>query len=544
MVVVDGPGSIVWHGLTRDRHSFVLCVMIHMRSLFIWVLILLHAGLLAQSTPPAGARIEILSADNLVYDKAFTKAQRLLGHVRLKHENALMRCDSAWLFEDQTMNAFGHVAIDHDTLHITGERLDYVGKERLATITGAVRLSDPGMELATDALTYALRERTARYTSGAVIISHRENNTLTSRNGAYQAAIHRFVFSDSVKLSHPEHIIVTDTLHYTTTTGVADFFGPTRIIQGATLMFCERGSYDTRADRGLFTRAGRILDGAQELRGDSLLFDGRAGEGRGWGHVTMIDTSSNLLVRGQQGLHLQHADSSYITGRAELVMLMGEDSLFLHADTLFATTDSSRGQRVLARRNVRFFKNDMQGVCDTMTWADRDSLITLAGSPYLWSGKDQISGRLITIALRNGHAHRLHVLRDALLANSVDSLPEDADPTAAYFDQVTGTTITGWFAHDKLVRIEAEGNSRTVSFAKEKDESGTERVTTMNRADCSRIVVRLDSGEVSSISFLVKPDAVMYPIGQAPVEEMRMKGFTWNAAARPVDRISIFAPEE
>ncbi|HMZ48745.1 MAG TPA: OstA-like protein, partial [Flavobacteriales bacterium] len=95
-----------------------------MRSLFIWVLILLHAGLLAQSPPPAGARIEILSADNLVYDKAFTKAQRLLGHVRLKHENALMRCDSAWLFEDQTMNAFGHVAIDHDTLHITGERLD------------------------------------------------------------------------------------------------------------------------------------------------------------------------------------------------------------------------------------------------------------------------------------------------------------------------------------------------------------------------------------------------------------------------------------
>ena len=503
------------------------------------------APLVAQSGgDPSGARIEILGADNLVYDKVFTSAQRLLGHVRLKHENALMRCDSAWLFEDQTMNAFGHVSIDHDTLHITGDRLDYVGKDRLATITGNVHLSDPGMELTTEALTYSTRERTARYTTGATIVSRRESNTLTSRNGAYLAAAHRFIFSDSVQLRHPDRAIEADTLHYVTTTGVAEFFGPTRITQGTTVMFCERGSYDTRAERGRFTRGGRIIDGAQELRGDSLHYDRRAGEGRAWGHVSVIDTSSDVIVRGERGLHLQRADSSLITGRAELVMMMGEDSLFLHADTLFSMNDTAAGMRVLARRNVRFFKNDMQGVCDTMTWAERDSLITLTGDPYLWSGKDQISGRLITITLRDGHAHRLHVLREALLANSVDSLIADTAIATAYFDQVTGTTITGWFADDQLVRIEAEGNSRTVSFAKEEDKDGMERVTTMNRADCSRIIVLLDSGEVNSISFLVKPDAVMYPIGQAPAEEMRMKGFTWNAAARPKDREGIFAPGE
>ncbi|MBP7515824.1 MAG: hypothetical protein KA791_14860, partial [Flavobacteriales bacterium] len=67
----------------------------------------------------SGARIEILNADRLEYNNAFTKAQRLIGNVRLKHENAIMRCDSAYLFEDQTMNAFGHVAIDQDTVHIT-----------------------------------------------------------------------------------------------------------------------------------------------------------------------------------------------------------------------------------------------------------------------------------------------------------------------------------------------------------------------------------------------------------------------------------------
>lgn len=488
----------------------------------------------------SGARIEILNADRLEFSGAFTKAQRLIGNVRLKHENAIMRCDSAHLFEDQTMNAYGHVVIDHDTVHITADRLDYIGRDRMATLMGNVHLSDPGMELSTELLTYALRERTARYSTGATIVSRREQNTLTSRSGAYLAASHRFIFSDSVKLRHPERAIDADTLHYTTTNGVAEFFGPTRITQGEVLMWTERGSYDTHTEQGRFTRAGRIIDSGRELRGDSLHYDKRAGVGRAWGHVMALDTSNDLLALGDYGWHLQDPDSSLITGHAELVMVMGGDSLFLHADTLYTRRDSLQSRHVIARRNVRFFKSDMQGLCDTMTYAERDSLITLNGDPFLWSGRDQISGRTITITLRDGHAHRLNVLQRALLANMVDTTA--ADPESAYFDQVTGTNITGYFADDELVRIETVGNSRTVSFAKEKNASGVEVVTSMNRADCARIVVGLDSGKVSTVTFLNKPDAVMYPLSKAPPEEMRMKGFVWNGINRPKDRIAIFAP--
>ena len=64
-----------------------------------------------------------------------------------------------------------------------------------------------------------------------------------------------------------------------------------------------------------------------------------------------------------------------------------------------------------------------------------------------------------------------------------------------------------------------------------------------------RIILRMNdhadrAREAGCVSFLTKPDAVMYPLAKAPVEEMRMKGFVWNAAARPKDRNSIFAPAE
>jgi lipopolysaccharide export system protein LptA len=505
------------------------------------VLVLLLCSLLpvkGRAQNSAGARIEIIGTDRLVYDPLITKAQRLLGNVRLKHDNALMRCDSAYLFEDQTMNAFGHVMIDQDTLHITGDRLDYVGQERMATLKGNVHLSDPGMELTSSALTYSLRERIARYSTGATIVSRREQNTLTSRKGAYLALGHRFIFSDEVRLRHPERTIDADTLHYTTTTGVAEFYGPTRITQGTTVMFTERGGYDTRKEQGRFTRGGRIVDGTQELIGDSLHYDKRLGLGRAWGHVMVIDTANDMVVRGDVGQHAQHDERSLITGRAELSMVMGGDTLFLHADTLFAGLDSAKQRHILARRHVRFFKRDMQGVCDTMTYAERDSLITLVGNPFLWSGPDQISGRYIRILMREGRAHRLYVDKDALLANSVDSVVVDS--STAFFDQVAGSRITGYFLHDELTRVVAEGNSRTVYFAQEKDALGVERTTGMNRVDCSRIEVGLTSGKVSSVSFITKPDATLYPLSKAPPGEMRMKGFVWNAAARPLDRSAIF----
>ncbi len=498
------------------------------------ILIFLMGGcaVIAQTPNVKSDRVEILNADRWDFDQHVAPgAQRLIGDVRFKQADALMHCDSAYFYDDQRVEAFGHVGIQQgDTLEITGDRLSYSGKDRTATITGHVRLSDPGMLLTSDALRYDLLGHRADYDTGAQIVSARDGNTLTSKHGAYLAEQHRFIFSGDVRIEHPDRTITADTLHYITTTGIARFFGPTHIVQGTTHMYCERGSYDTRAGNGRFTKAGQISTSGQTLTGDSLHYDRETGEGLGWGHVQVTDTASDMIVRGELGRHLQQEGRSMITGRAELVMLMGNDSLFMHADTLFALQDSIRGKRVIARQHVRFFKSDLQGVCDTMTYSDRDSLIVLRGSPFLWSNTDQINGDTVRIKMCNGHAERLYAEGDAFLISQADSI---------HFDQVTGTIMTGYFRDDHLARLVAEGNSRTAYFAREKRD-GVERTTGLNRADCSRIEVGLDSGKVSSVSFITAPDAVLYPLDQAPAEDLQLKGFVWNVAARPKDREDIF----
>lgn len=485
--------------------------------------------LLAQGNSPA--RVEILGAERLEFDDRLAPgAQRLIGAVRLKHADAWMQCDSAYVYADQRVSAFGHVDIRQgDSLNLRADHLEYVGTERRATLTGNVVLSDPGMTLTTDALSYDLRTAQAQYAQGARIEGHRDGNVLSSRKGVYVVATRRFTFSGDVRIDHPERTITADTLQYETVAGRADFLGPTYIDQGGTHLYCERGSYDTRAGKGWFTKAGRIRSQGRTLTGDSLYYERTTGMGMGWGHVQVADTANDLLVQGDMGVHREQEGRSMITGRAELLMPLQGDTLYLHADTLFAVSDSL-GQHVLARRNVRFFKSDLQGSCDTMRYSTADSLVRLLGAPLLWSGNDQLSGFAMRVAISRGKPLFAVVDGSGFAAAPADS---------ARWNQAAGSVITARFTDGHLQTVTAEGNARTAYFARDGDaEHGP--IAYFNRTDCASILLRLDSGEVRSTSFIGQPDATLWPIEDAPPDALLMPGFGWFPALRPVDRPDIF----
>ena len=503
-----------------------------------FVLALLLPGMLAAQDD---GRVEILNADVWAFDERVEGAQRLKGQVRFRHADAIMHCDSAYLYPDQRVEAFGRVRIDQgDTLHVEGDRLLYDSRDRVARISGNVLLRNSDMELYTPSLVHDMRARTSVYDEGGRIVSRTDSNTLESRRGTYLSDQRTFIFSRKVRVDHPRRTIRTDTMHYGTSTGITRFFGPTTIVQtdDSTVIHTLRGQYDTRAEQARFTRRSSVLSARRLLEGDSLHYDRASGLGIAWGNVVVSDTAGGMVAYGRHGRHDANNERSMITGRAELRLRMGADTLYLHADSLHTSmvhgTDSLdqpvSGKRIQAHRGVRFFKDDMQGVCDTLVYLETDSLIRLYHRPAIWSGNDQITGDHIRLTLRDGQAHRLYVDRNAFMMSAVDS---------TRFDQVTGTTMTGQFADNALRSLLVEGNSRTVYFVRE-EKDGREEMIGVNRADCSRILVGLEEGKVSTVTFLERPDAILYPPDKVPAEELRMKGAEWRIEERPVDRADIF----
>ena len=222
-------------------------------------------------------KIEIIKANSLEYDESLGKGiRKLIGGVVLKHEEALMYCDSAYMSQDDnSFIAFSNIHMTQgDTMHLYGDTLYYSGNTKLARVRHNVRLiNNEGAILTTHFLNYNRHEKLAHYFNHGKIVDN--DNILTSISGYYHTNTKDFFSIDSVTLVNPEYIMYSDTLKYNTATEIAYFFGPTEIISDSSYIYCENGWYNTITDISQYNENAYMRNKAHTLKGDSLYYDKR-----------------------------------------------------------------------------------------------------------------------------------------------------------------------------------------------------------------------------------------------------------------------------
>jgi lipopolysaccharide export system protein LptA len=515
-----------------------------MRNLLLLLALFLAftAGLRAQGAQdtlkaPQKKQIELVKADHWEFsDKIDVDAQRILGNVVLKHEEVLMYCDSAYLYDkSNNLHAFGHVHIKQgDTLSLFGDKLIYSATTKIAEVFDNIRLLDKDMTLTTNYLLYDLKAETATYYNGGKIISRQNNNVLESRTGYYHAASELFFFKKNVVLTNPDYVIKTDSLRFDTRTEIAYFTGPTTIESKDSFIYCENGWSNTRSNISQFNKNAYIISETQKMQGDSIHYDQNEGIGQAFMNVQITDTINNYLINGNYARYNEKTGHSLVTKRAMLTMIEDSDSLFLHADTLFSIRDTSKKNVVYAYHKVKFYRNDLQGMCDSLIYSDSDSTIIMHYKPILWSDENQITGELITLYLKKGGLDRMYIEKDAFIASQADSL---------HFNQIKGREMTGFFREGQLRKVDVNGNGESVYFIKEESADGDKDIG-MNKVICSDIIIYIDSNQVKQIKFLDVPSGVMHPQDKIPQEDLVLKGFKWDESGRPLRKEDIFIRED
>lgn len=155
--------------------------------------------------------------------------------------------------------------------------------------------------------------------------------------------------------------------------------------------------------------------------------------------------------------------------------------------------------------------------------------------PVLWSGLNQLTADSIDIIAAGGGIHRLYLVNSAFIASRADS-SQTGPIDSLRFNQVRGKTMTGYFIDNNLYRIDVSGNGQTIYYARNKEEKNF----AVNRADCSDMTIYLEENKVKGLSLLQSPEGVLYPVKQISTRELRLKGFNWKEAQRPIDRAAIF----
>jgi lipopolysaccharide export system protein LptA len=522
-----------WHGIPSlpdlqimkcNGFSFSLAWI---QCLLISALFFSDASFAQQST-----QIEIDNADTFEGDESLGKnVSRLLGNVRFRHQGALMYCDSAYLYQEaNSLDAFGSIRIvQGDSVTLTGDFLKYDGNTRIARLTGKVVMTDRGTVLRTSILNYNLNNEISDYTDGGELTD--KQNVLTSKTGYYYSKDRIVFFSDSVNLTNPDYYILADTLKYRTDTKVALFEGPTNIYStgaDSTIIYCERGWYNTITENSIFTRNPSIRSKENTLRGDSLIFDNTTRAGHAFGNVSLSDSIQDVIITGDYGFSDDRSKVAWVTGRALLIKVFEIDSLFLHADTLLARQDSmTQNKTWTAYNGVRIYKTDLQGKCDTLIYSAADSTLSFYHEPVLWSEENQLTAAFMNMQMANSKISELRLFDAAFIASQEDSIR---------FNQIKGRNMTGYFTDNKLSSIKVEGNGQSIYYTR----NSNKQYTGVNRADCSDMLIFIDESKIKSITLINEPDATLFPIQELNPSELKLKGFVWLNEYRPVNREDVF----
>lgn len=498
---------------------------------FIFLILLLSMlKAVSQEQPPPPARIQY-SGDVWQFNKdIYPDGPRILGNVVMNHDSAFLYCDSAYINEGANkVIAYGNVRVKlSDTLNLYSDSLRYNGNTKIANANSNVRLIDNQTTLTTDTLVYNRMTQIAQYNYWGKIVNG--NNVLVSHHGYYYTDKKEFFFQDKVILINPDYTMNSDTLMYNTMTKTAFFYGPSHIISKdkRDSIYCENGWYNTVLNVARFRNRARIYHEQTFLTGDSMYYERTSGYGQVFRKALLIDTKENILLMGNYGEIQRKEGFAYMTDSAVAVIVEKEDSLFMHSDTLRATFDTAQNiKNVFCFYKVKFFRDNLQGMCDSLTYLSRDSSMTMYHDPVIWSDSNQLSADSIKLSMRNGEADSLKLFSAAFIISK--------DDTGSY-NQIKGRNVLAKFRNNELYKIRVLGNAQTIYFSREEDRT----LIGINIALSSDMLIYLEKNQLKSITYIDKVESHLIPEKDVPLNERKLKNFRWEEKRRPLSKNDIF----
>lgn len=485
-------------------------------------------------------------ADRLHYDEIPGLPQEecpqvLNGNVKLRKAGMWMYCDSAYFFEKtNSFDAFGNVKMQQgDTLFVYADELNYDGAQQLAVLFAdpgkKVKLINRDVTLETDIFTYDLKTDIGYYNIGGTLTD--KQNILTSVEGQYHPRTKQSYFDYDVHLeskSDKDKVIInTEALTYNTATNMAELNSPSEIINADGTIYTSSGIYNTnKGTANLFARSTVRTNKGNILIGDTLFYNRQKQYGEAFGNMVLIDTENQSEVLGDYGFYDEVRDSAFVTGHALAKEYSKGDTLYLHGDTIIAYLDLADSTRVTnAFHRVKFYRSDVQGLCDSLSLTERDSIMYMYRSPIVWSDKRQISGNIINVHMADSTVDWARLPQTGFIA---ELIAEDC------YNQISGNDMTAWFADSVITRLYVEGNVMLNLFPMEKD-------STYNKfayVESSYMDAYFDRNQIKKVLFWSETTSKITPLYLARRGSYFLPKFKWYEDLRPRTPGDIFVVEQ
>lgn len=449
-----------------------------------------------------------------------------------------MYCDSALFYESSnSLNAFGNVRMNQgDTLNLTGDILYYDGTEKLARVRNNVVLIHGDMTLYTDSLDYDRLYNVGYFFEGGHLIT--KDNDLTSDWGEYRPETKDAVFNFNVQMlspappQKPQTTLLTDTLYYNTVTSVANTRGPSTIDDGGCHIYTISGYMDSKSNNLTLLQRSEMSNNGKKLVADSIIWNSTDSIGEAFGNLIYTDVINQNAITGHYCYY--NEKTGYSVGTDSICIMdfsQGPDTMYMHADSIKLFTHNIRtdsAHRTMhAYNHVRMYRKDMQGVCDSLVYLTKDSVMIMYKDPIVWTGGQQLLGEEIMAFTNDSTIDSIHVVRQALSCEHLDSI---------HYNQISGHEIRSYMKDGELEMTHVIGNAIANYFPFDEDSV----MVAMNHIESTEM--KMFMGENRKVKKIWMPAATgtFYPIPMIPNDVRFLENFQWFDYIRPISPEDIF----
>jgi len=489
-------------------------------------------------------------ADVLYSDEDWdTTRQVVSGNVMFSKSGIVLYCDSAWYYpESSSLDAFGNVRmLQGDTLEVTSDFIYYDGLSQIARLRTAGRGKEVTLEhlsrhdgtkkyLYTDSLDYDLMRQLAFFTEGGRMYNHNiktgERDTLTSRYGQYNTGTRVAEVNGDVQITNRTSRLYTDRLLYHTDTRVVDVVERTEIFSGPEYIRTSKGDYDMSTGNARLTTRSLIthrdsVGAVTTLEGDSIAYNAALRRSEAYMSsvpgvnarpMVITDTARKAILIGGYGYYSDIDRTAYAERYPLLKEYSREDTTFLRADKVFLQTfnsgvkplpplrldslstpsDSIAAARIdsinanteyhiaKAYNRARFFRQDLQGIADSITIVSRDSLLYLDRKPLLWSGNRMVAGSRIIVHFNDSTADRATLPARGLVAEEVGE---------GFYNQLRADNLIAYLQDESLRHLDAHTDVQAIMLPVENDSTYNKLLN----ATGDSLSVDLDSARIQKL---------------------------------------------
>tara|TARA_R110002126_G_scaffold14709_10_gene61239 strand:+ start:530 stop:2161 length:1632 start_codon:yes stop_codon:yes gene_type:complete len=457
----------------------------------------------------------------------------LTGNVRVNHDGVVLTCNKAYYFQKENyIKAFGNVQlVQGDTLFLNSKYAEYSGNAKKAFATGDAFMSSPDATLATDTINFDRNTQEVFYNTKGTIVN--KDNTLVSKAGKYFVNQKKFQFLTAVTITNKTYVIKSNHLDYYTNSGHSYLFGPSTITSKSNYIYTEKGFYDTKKNLAHFLRKSYIKYDDRLIQGDSLYYDRNKEFASATRNVKITDSVNRGIVKGHYAEIYKQKDSMFVTKRAVAVNFVENDSVYIHGKRLMVT--GKEDNRIIrAYNNVRFYKTDMSGKCDSIHSSAKNALTKLIGNPILWNGDNQITGDLMHL-LGNNTTRELDSLK---VLNNTFLVSKDTLGTG--YNQVKGLNLFGKFKEGQLHDVDIIKNTEVIYYMRNDDKE----LIGINKNKSSKINLIFEDKAIETITFFNQVDGDIFPETELPENGRVLRGLEWRGDERIKNKDDIFSQEE